>query len=354
MNAIIIGNSTKMAGILSEFCEKVYISIDNSFRTRRYIKEIENYEVLNCEINISTIKGVIPKAWKIKKWIKQYDISIIFSQTKYDMLAAKLASIITRKKIILLGTSHNSYSWLDDKNVKKMSWLIRLSTHCYVALASFVYDKLIRHGIKEKNIILVPNIVEHEAWAKKTDYSIDKTFRMVYVAHVYPGKRQDFIVDVLKELKDYDIVVDCYGDTDVTEYVDYIKEKVALSGLEGKVNLKGRIENSELRDMLKRYDAYISPSQMEMSPVNILEAQAAGLPVIASNVGGVPDLVKDNCTGLLFECDNVSDAAAKINLLINNEQLRKRIGKAGLKFVSEEYTLKQAGSIIENKIKTFK
>ena len=61
MNAIVIGNSTKMAGILSEFCEKVYISIDNSFRTRRYIKEIENYEVLNCEINIKLLYNYINK-----------------------------------------------------------------------------------------------------------------------------------------------------------------------------------------------------------------------------------------------------------------------------------------------------
>ena len=89
---------------------------------------------------------------------------------------------------------------------------------------------------------------------------------------------------------------------------------------------------------------------MEMSPVNILEAQAAGLPVLASNVGGISDLIRNDENGLLFECDNIKDAAEKIKMLINNKQLRENLGKAGRRHVSEVYTSKEASVKLYNKI----
>ena len=354
MNAIILGQSTKMAEILSFFCDKVYICLDNSFKCNRHFKELDNYTILQSKNNIKTIKGVIPKTKEIRKLIKEYNISVIFSQTKYDMIAAKLASMLTRKKIILLGTSHNSYAWLNDRSVRNMSWLIRSTTDCYVALASFVYNKLKKLGVKEKNIVLLPNTIEYNMWKVKTNYSTKDTFKMVYVAYVYPGKCQHILVDILEKIKEYDIVIDCYGDTNNAKYIERILQSIDKAGLKGKINLKGRIENSDLRDILCNYDAYICPSFMEMSPVNILEAQAAGLPVLASNIGGIPDMVKHNETGVLFERDNITDAAEKIKMIINDERIREKLGKAGRKFVSAVYTSKEANIKLYNKILNLK
>lgn len=350
MNAIILGQSTKMAEILSFFCDNVFICIDNSFECKRYFKELDNYTLLQSNCNVKTINGVLPKVKEIRKWIIDNDISIIFSQTKYDMLAAKLASVMTRKKIILLGTSHNSYAWLNNTSVKKMSWLIRATTDCYIALASFVYNKLKKLGVKEKNLVLLPNTIEYYNWELKTDYSLNGPFRVVYVAFVYPGKRQHFLIDILKKIKNKKIVIDCYGDTENAKYVNCIRKEISNAGLEGQINLKGRIENSNLRSILKNYDAYICPSFMEMSPVNILEAQAVGLPVLASNIGGIPDIIMNNTTGLLFERDNVTDAAEKLNMLINDKQLREKLGKNGRKYVSETYNSKEASLRIKTKI----
>lgn len=350
MNAIILGQSTKMAEILSFFCEKVYICLDNSFRGSRYFKELDNYTILRSKSNVKTFKGVLPKSKEIRKWINKYDITIIFSQTKYDMLAAKLASMASRKKIVLLGTSHNSYAWQNDSNVRKMSWLIRCTNDCYVALASFVYDKLKALGLKEDNLVLVPNTIEYKTWDVKNDYFVNGYFKIVYVSYLYHGKRQHFFVDILKALKRKDIVIDCYGDLENVEYVNRIKKDIVEAGLEGQINLKGRIENSELRSILKDYDAYVCPTFMEMSPVNILEAQAAGLPVLASNVGGMSDLITHNENGLLFECDNLVDVTQKIESLIDNKELRERLGRAGRKYVSQTYTAKEASIRIKTKI----
>ena len=344
MNALVIGRCPKTAEQFSTFCDKVIVTLDNSFARERHLPELDQYMVEYCKSNISSIKGIIPKAKEILHLIKKYDIDIVFSNTKWDMVAAKVASIFCTKKIFLFATSHNSYSWLKPRNVKYMSTLIKLTTDCYVALASFVYNQLISLGHKEDKLILVPNTVGYETWEVKNDYSYSGPFRMVYVAYVYPGKRQDIIADVLNILKDkYDVVVDCYGDIDECEYVDVINKKITDMHLEGKLNLNGKIENAELRAILKDYDAYLSPSQMEMSPVNILEAQAAGLPVIAAKVGGIPDIISDGKTGLLFDVDNVQSMAQMVELLITNKELREHLGRSGRAYVSKEYTKVQAG-----------
>lgn len=358
MNAIVIGQSIKMAEMLHSFCDDVYIAIDNSFSCRRNFNELNDFKIINSSVNISTPKGIIARAIEIHKWINLYNLDIIFSQTKYDMVASKLATLFSHKKIVLLGTSHNSYAWLNETNVRRMAKLINLTTDYYIALASFVYNKLIAYGIPSHRIILLPNTVEYQNWSLKKDYSIkDNVLKIVYVAYLYDGKRQSFIVDVIRELiskSNYNIIVDCYGDLKDSNYVNSIKEKINNYSLENNINLRGPIENSELKAILDSYDIYFCPTKMEMSPVNILEAQAAGLPVVATNVGGIPDLVQDGVNGLLFEVDNINDACEKLLLLIRNQTLREKLGKTGREFVSKINTAEKSGEKLFNKISNSK
>ncbi len=358
MNALVVGQSTKMADILSQFCDNVYIVIDVNASGLRYSPELEDYHVIRSSINMLYYYNIIPKARYVKRLIKEYKIDIVFSQTKYDMVAAKFASVLLGHKVVLLGTSHNSYSWINKAAVQKMSWLIKLSTDCFVALASFVYNQLIELGIPQNRLLLMPNTIEYDAWKKKEDYDCKGTFRMAYVAFVYPGKQQSFLVDLLKDLiysKGLDVEIDCYGDSEkYAEYVNHVNSKIKDYNLSEKFHLKGRVDNSTLRSLLCEYDAYICPSQMEMSPVNILEAKAAGLPIISTNVGGIPDLIKDNYDGLLFNFGDVKTASEKVSYIINNKGFRELLGNNARTSVSKEYTAKEAGVRLEQIISCIK
>ena len=67
----------------------------------------------------------------------------------------------------------------------------------------------------------------------------------------------------------------------------------------------------------------------EVLHLSVLEAMAYGKPVVASNVGGIPYVVENGTTGLLFECGNVKELAEKIIVLLRDEELRKKMGEAG-------------------------
>lgn len=348
MNALVFGRCPKAAEQLATFCNKVIIVLDHSFARERNLPELNDYEAVYSDVNISTPKGVIKKSIEIYQLVNKYQADIVFSNVKWGMVAAKIASMFIKRKVVLLATNHNSYSWLVDRNVDRMALLIRLTTDRYVALASFVKDKLLDRNIPEKRIIHVPNTVGFESWDVKDTYDIANRIKIVYVAYVYPEKRQDLLVDVLIKLnRKYNIQVDCYGDIDeFLDYVNEINEKVKTHGLRDCFKLLGPIDNGLLRSRLKDYDIYVSPSQMEMSPINILEAQAAGLPVVAANVGGIPDLIEDGKTGLLYEVNNLDELVGKVSLLADSKELREKIGRGGRKHVSTEYTKIEAGKRI--------
>ena len=352
MNILLIGRNKIAIEQLSHIADNMYLVFDKSFDCQRSQPEFDKYPILFSRSNVSTILGVLPRAKEIIGWIKQYDIDVVYTNTKWDMLAAKIASLFCRNNVVLISTSHNSYAWQNKRSVKLMSILIQRTTDVYLSLASFVYNALLDNGVKKERLLLLPNTINSEAWEQKTDYDCEGNFKIAYVAYVYPAKRQDFLLDVLNTLSQkYSVEVDCYGDIDgYPDYVHKIKEEAQRINLSDRFHFCGRIENEQLRSRLKNYDLYFCPSDMEMSPVNILEAQAVGLPVMASDVGGIPDVIRDGETGLLYESGNVHDAVEKLVKLIENKKLRERLGKAGREYVTSIYSPKCAGCQIREAI----
>ena len=94
---------------------------------------------------------------------------------------------------------------------------------------------------------------------------------------------------------------------------------------------------NEIRDFLSEIDVYALASGLDMAPHTILEAQLMEKPVVATNVGGIPELIMDNETGFLIEKGNVEKWIEKLSLLINDPELCKRIGSKGKEFTKEKF-----------------
>ena len=102
--------------------------------------------------------------------------------------------------------------------------------------------------------------------------------------------------------------------------------------------MPGEISHSMVLQYLNRMDIFCLPSIIQESfGVAAIEASACEIPVIASNIGGLPEVVVDGETGLLFEPKNVFALADKIFQLVLNPELRKKMGKNGRRFITENY-----------------
>ncbi len=95
---------------------------------------------------------------------------------------------------------------------------------------------------------------------------------------------------------------------------------------------------SDVPALLQAADLFVLPSHAEGMPLTIMEAMAAGLPVLATRVGGVPEVVEDGLTGLLIEPHRPSQLAASIMRLVSEPQLRQAFGAAGQKRVKTHFS----------------
>lgn len=109
-------------------------------------------------------------------------------------------------------------------------------------------------------------------------------------------------------------------------------------GLRETAHFIGERGNDELPDLLAAADAFIRPSRSEGLGISFIEALAAGLPAIGSNVGGIPDVIQDGRTGLLAEPENPEDLAKKILLLQEDSALAKSLAAAGTNWARGQFT----------------
>jgi len=129
-------------------------------------------------------------------------------------------------------------------------------------------------------------------------------------------------------------------------YRDYV-----LSALKKYENFKwlGHLQYPDkVRDYLSEIDIYALISGIDMSPLTLLEAQLMEKPVIATEIGGIPELMKDNQTGFLIKKGDSKSLIEKISLLLNDEPKRSSMGLLGKKFVEENYSWKKIGNDFVN------
>jgi glycosyltransferase involved in cell wall biosynthesis len=114
-----------------------------------------------------------------------------------------------------------------------------------------------------------------------------------------------------------------------------LERQIRDSGLEGVVELLG--ERRDVADLLRAADVYLVTSCSEGLSNSLMEAMAAGLPVVASAVGGNPELVLDGGTGYLFPAGAAATAAHWLGALISSPQLRRRFGEAARDRIAREF-----------------
>lgn len=347
MNVLIVGTNTRMAKVFKNFANASILT-DKEFR---YYDEILEFKVLESEINSLKFTSLISRFIELRKIIKSDNIDIIFTNEKVSMIAAYFAVFFSRKKIVLLSTSHNSYAWLNKTKVGIFAKIIKVCTHGYISLSSHVSDLLIRNGVDNNRILTTVNPIEKNVFKVKTNYSIIENICIVYVGVIYKGKGQDILLEAVKKLKNegVNVVVNFYGDIIEKAFYKTLLEFIKSNHLEQFVKFHGRIENFELRSILCEYDIYICPSEMEMSPYNLIEAKASGLPVIASRVGGIPDIISNNVDGILVEPSSSEQLSQAIRVLVKDEKMRETMGVNA--FNSSK--IKHSPKVISKKLQLF-
>ncbi len=113
--------------------------------------------------------------------------------------------------------------------------------------------------------------------------------------------------------------------------------KARSLGIGDRVTFHGYVNQTAVAELLATGDVYVLPSFAEGVPVGLMEAQASGLPVIATQVGGVSELVVDEVTGFVCRPGDRTQLTDRIKTLIADSELRRRMGSAGRARVAADF-----------------
>ena len=145
------------------------------------------------------------------------------------------------------------------------------------------------------------------------------------IANFYPSKGLEYLIQAAGLLKDReDLIFLIIGDGFLRTGLE---RQIKNLGLQNKIFLLGHLENA--RQYLPAFDIFLLPSVKEGFPWVVLEAMSAKLPMIATKVGAVPEIIEDGKNGLLVEPGQPKQIAQKIKELLANDYLKKEIGIQG-------------------------
>ncbi len=164
---------------------------------------------------------------------------------------------------------------------------------------------------------------------------------MVFLSNLMESKGVLDLLDALELLQQRGchFVCDVVGSETTEINKERLQEEIGRRVLNGSVIYKGCMYGDDKFKVLKGADLFVHPTHNDCFPLVLLEAMAHGLPCISTNEGAILDIIDDGKTGLIVEKNNPVDLADKIELLLNDESLRKKMGAAGRKKYEQEYTL---------------
>ena len=193
-----------------------------------------------------------------------------------------------------------------------------------VALSPQIRDSIVKlYSLPEGQVPVVLNGIDLSRCQGKTDYRLQDPVELIHVGRFYPQKNHQAILDALALLKKRGISarVRLFGEGPLMEE---IRQKAQALGLAEQVVFEGITDN--VFPHLNRADIFVLPSRWEGIPMTVIEAMGTGLPVIASNVGGLGDMVSPGRSGLLIEPTG-QDLAQAVEDLVKDPLLRERLGK---------------------------
>ncbi|MFH1778185.1 MAG: glycosyltransferase family 4 protein [Candidatus Omnitrophota bacterium] len=317
---------------------------------------LNSYGIEHLYVDIKTKSElspkVIPAIISVLNYAAEHDIDIIHAQTRVTQVVSYFVSKLNR--ISFVSTCHGFF---------KVKWGRKIFP-CWgekvFAISNAVREHLVNDfKIKKEKVKLITNGVDVEKFSRefnrdeigqnKEQISIDRRARFVVgiIARLSSVKGHKYLLEaaaiILSKINDvYFLII---GDGE--EKYNLIQQTKNLR-IEKNVVFLPTLFNT--LEPLKVMDVFVLPSLQEGLGLAAMEASAAGVPVVASNVGGIYSIIKDGKTGFLVEPRNPEILAEKIMLLLNDEKLRQSFAESGKQFMREKFSLKEMS---DNVIKTY-
>ena len=292
---------------------------------------------LKKEISIiNDLKSII----KIYRLLNKFKPDILSSHSVKAGCIARILSIFINS--YTLFTAHGWSHIHASKNLKKIIYLnierlLSIFSHKTITVCDSDLSFAIRKNLAPmENIICIPNGMPDIFVKKKytKNFLKNNILNIVSITRLDSPKDPLTLVKSIKILEKFNVNLNIIGEG---EYRKEIKKYILENSLNNKVNLLGRL--NDVSHVLSESDLFVLSSFSEGLPRSIIEALSASLPAIASNVGGIKELIKTNINGFIIDQQNPKLFAEAIKAYIIKPQLLYIHGKESREIYENKYTL---------------
>lgn len=321
-------------------------SSDNRYHT----SSLNNIH-LHLVPKLGSSKSFFLTSWIMMVIIKKYKIDLILSQCP---LFGGVTAIIASKfyRIPVMIEMHGQIYFNIMKSMRKrdkvISKLIKfsLSRATKVRALSRKMEIELKNYVNNVNVVIIPNRVNLRIYKDpKASYQIFESVKIISVGRFVWEKNYELAIKSIIQIKEkYNVHLTLIGGGPL------LKKLEQISSGHDDITLIENLPQKSIVPLLRNADIYIQPSISEGMPRTILEAMAIGLPIIASNIGSIPDVLKHNYNGLLIEPNDLEQLVIFLEYLIENEVIREKLGTNGLKTVLNSHEWNKVFELYKNEL----
>ncbi len=293
------------------------------------------------EVDAEVYEAHAVSGYGFPKALKKRGIQKPFIHTIHGVLADEYEQAKKSGYESFRGRIANSFMYRLAKLEKQMAHDATL----IVTISNYSVEKIQRHyGIEPQKIRIVPNGVDVEKFKPiqnsnelRHQFGLGNGPVVLFVGSLIPRKGLPYLVEAAKKIvkEQPDITFLIVGEGPLKQQTTASIEAANLS-----VNFKflGALKDDTLNAAYNCTDMFVLPSIQEGQGIVLLEAQASGKPIVAFDIGGVNEAVRNNETGLLVKRGNTDELADALLRFLSDDALREKMGANGRKFVSENFT----------------
>jgi glycosyltransferase involved in cell wall biosynthesis len=318
---------------LSDFCNIISV-IDENCQNKEIVTEGSS-EVIELNKKFGTLSAIL----HMRKIAKKHKIDCIIVHDSPGLSITNLAMIgFGIKKISVRHTFFSSV-------FSKFRWKMKSDVQ-------IVVNKQLALEIGNKNTYVVYNSVGYDLKDNIKKRDLGNTVKIGFLGRVVHNKGAQFLVKALGLLvnkKKLNCQVVVAGDG---RYLKALKHLTFLYGLNDKVTFLGYVNDKD--EFFNEVDIFCLPSLKETFGLVLLESMAHAIPVVASNIPGIDEVVIDGENGILFSPGDHHDLADKIENLINDSYMRNTIVDEALNRVEQSYSVDRLRGDLQNIISSIK
>jgi len=298
-------------------------------------------------ITIKTILKILSTKENLTQKLYSLNLALPFLREKFDLIHIHFGYCASRYidglKILntpLIITFNGSDLIFPPKQEAKKYKEVFERANLIIVVCENLRKKAIEMGVNEKKLILIYHGRDLDYFSYQERAFLNKLPVIVTVARLHWMKGLNYAIEAMKILneKKFNFEYWLIGDGREREALEYMVNEY---GLNKKVKFLGALSREQVREKLFQADIFLLTSLIGGGlGMSILEAQATGLPVVATRVGGIPEGIRDGETGFLVPPRNPEALAEKLKILIENPELRKQMGKKAREWVEKKFNQK--------------